>query len=591
MTQFTYTKLDRSREEIRLLRLLPGEFDDDIAFNIFHTPLTPAPPSASTRLSLRELQNTLPDPRNQVVGKTFDNRYLFVNFGKDDPPKPNSFDHPSPDFDRSSYILGPPLKDYEPKFEALSYTWGDSTSPISAFVASSTDPGLTMPIGRNLAMALRYLRSKDQSRTLWVDAVCINQNDVDERNVEVKRMKDVYTLANRTVIWLGEEADESTLALNTLHYYGNQIEVAENEINVFAGDAPGATKPHWWQDECELPFDKTTWDSLKSLLLRPWFKRVWILQEALLSRARADVQCGRTTVPWVAVQKSMYRLESNQSIPLEIAQLLRPWAAILAPAQRNAGVCLLRWAKHQNCSDPRDKVYGVLSLVPEKIRRHIDVDYSKTVSHVYIDAILAEIQATKEVHLLGDISPLADRMPDAPSWVPNWAPKANPRPELFPDRRFLPSLNSAAAVRHVDPNILEVMGVHCATVSSLGPAASGSSADRLRAFIAWQTRKFGRLPKEGTTTEHLDAGLYALLYGGVRETATQQIDHSVFPTIDDVRSHYLRAAAGDAASFDVIAGHVTAFAGHGDGSLFITNEGHVGVGPWEVQLGKTTQAL
>lgn len=591
MAPFTYTKLDRSREEIRLLRLLPGGFDDDIAFNIFHTPFPPAAPPASIRLSLRELQKTLPDPRNQVVGETFDHRYLFVNFGKDEPLKPNSFDHPNPDFDRSSYILGPPSKDYEPKFEALSYTWGDSTSPITAYVVNSTDLGLTMRIGRNLAMALRYLRSQDQPRTLWVDAVCINQNDVDERNVEVKRMQDVYTLASRTIIWLGEEADESTLALNTLHYYGNQVEVAENEMNVFAGDAPRAANPHWWQDDCKLPFDKRIWDSLKSLLLRPWFKRVWILQEALLSRARADVQCGRTTTPWLAVQKSMYRLESNESVPLEITQLLRPWAAILAPAQRNAGVCLLRWAKHQNCSDPRDKVYGVLSLVPEKIRRHIDVDYSKTVSQVYIDAIVAEIQVTKEVHLLGDIGPLNDRMPDAPSWIPNWAPKATPRAELFPDRRFSPSLNSAAAVQHVDADILEVMGVRCATISSLGPAASGSSADRLRAFIEWQTQKFGRLPKEGTTTEQLDASLYALLYGGVRETTIDQIDQSVFPTIADVRSHYLRAAAGDAASFDVIAGHVTAFAGHGDGTIFITNEGHVGVGPWEVQPGKTTQAL
>lgn len=189
MAPYTYKKLDRSRDEIRLMRLLPGEFDDKIECTIFHSPLPPAPSTQSSRMSLEKIRKTLPDPQSLAmgvtpedlgdgkkipdpeiwgVGETLGGRYIFFHTGTVDSTVPNTFEHPVRGFDRSSYIQ-PPSAKYEPDFEALSYVWG---SPFDLATAH-TEPRFTLPIGRNLALTLRHLRFKDRHRTLWVDAVCL----------------------------------------------------------------------------------------------------------------------------------------------------------------------------------------------------------------------------------------------------------------------------------------------------------------------------------------------------------------------------------------------------------------------------------
>ena len=91
-----------------------------------------------------------------------------------------------------------------PEYEALSYTWGDASS--QKWVSVNGEP---LNIRTNLETALRHLRDEDESRTLWVDAVCINQNDVLERSQQVNRMRYIYAGAQHTVIWLGSGDDET----------------------------------------------------------------------------------------------------------------------------------------------------------------------------------------------------------------------------------------------------------------------------------------------------------------------------------------------------------------------------------------------
>lgn len=214
------------------MRLLPGEFDNKIACATFHSPLPPAPSTQPSRMSLEEFRKTLPDSQNSAldvtpedlrdgnkipdpeiwgVGETLGGCYIFYQSGAVDSVTPNTFEHPVRGFDRSSYIQPPPPK-YEPDFEELSYVLRSPLDPITAHIVSetATEPGFTSSIEQNLALTLRHLRFRGRSRTLWADAVCINQDDIDERNKQVKRMKDVYTLARRTVIWLGKESEDST---------------------------------------------------------------------------------------------------------------------------------------------------------------------------------------------------------------------------------------------------------------------------------------------------------------------------------------------------------------------------------------------
>jgi Heterokaryon incompatibility protein (HET) len=103
------------------------------------------------------------------------------------------------------------LDDDDIRYEALSYTWGTNARTDSIALI-----GTAFPVTSSLFTALRALRQEHLPRYLWIDAVCINQEDVSERNQEVLRMLRIYQRAERVVIWLGEASDDSALAINHL---------------------------------------------------------------------------------------------------------------------------------------------------------------------------------------------------------------------------------------------------------------------------------------------------------------------------------------------------------------------------------------
>ena len=99
----------------------------------------------------------------------------------------------------------------KPEYEALSYSWGDVKNKVGIICH-----GLRLDVTINCALALQYLRHKDQTRTLWVDAICIDQTNVAERNQQVRIMGDVYEMAQRVLVWLGLRGSVSDLAITLL---------------------------------------------------------------------------------------------------------------------------------------------------------------------------------------------------------------------------------------------------------------------------------------------------------------------------------------------------------------------------------------
>lgn len=98
----------------------------------------------------------------------------------------------------------------KPRYEALSYMWGPKVrKPIEI-------DGKTCSVRENLYSALAHLRLEDRPRTLWIDAVCINQQDVGERNHQVTQMGLIYTRAERVIVWLGPLTPEASLAMKWL---------------------------------------------------------------------------------------------------------------------------------------------------------------------------------------------------------------------------------------------------------------------------------------------------------------------------------------------------------------------------------------
>lgn len=106
----------------------------------------------------------------------------------------------------------------ETRYEALSYVWGDPTETRRIHVS-----GDELNITTNLHSALQHLRFKDRKRTLWADAICIDQDNLDERGEQVKLMGQIYTQAEQVLVWLGEMTEDVELSLDSIAHLNEFI--------------------------------------------------------------------------------------------------------------------------------------------------------------------------------------------------------------------------------------------------------------------------------------------------------------------------------------------------------------------------------
>jgi hypothetical protein len=129
---------------------------------------------------------------------------------------------------RVSIVHTPFFGSQIPEYEALSYVWGDAMKDLDTVKVIDEHSGIDrgeFEIGQNLSTALRHLRLANGTRTIWCDALCINQKNNDEKSVAILKMGDIYRKAKRVVIWLGPEADKSKVALKTLSHLGKQVDM------------------------------------------------------------------------------------------------------------------------------------------------------------------------------------------------------------------------------------------------------------------------------------------------------------------------------------------------------------------------------
>ncbi|PMD57266.1 HET-domain-containing protein, partial [Hyaloscypha bicolor E] len=155
--------------------------------------------------------------------------------------------------------------DENPSYEAFSYAWGDPTItvPIQLWSSPQTIYGAQWPVTTNLEAALRYLRHRSEVRIIWVDAICIDQSNIEERNHQVPLMKTIYSNAVAVQVWLGSPSERSDGAMEIL----KQIFQGVPFIEIKVGDS--------------LLQDDDLW-SVIELMKRPWWSRTWVRQELIL---------------------------------------------------------------------------------------------------------------------------------------------------------------------------------------------------------------------------------------------------------------------------------------------------------------------
>ena len=170
------------------------------------------------------------------------------------------------------------LANHRPEYIALSYVWGDAKDKRSITV-----DGKHLDITASLECALRHIRDPYKTLLIWADGVCINQNDVQDRNEQVRLMGDIYYNALTTIIFLGLSSPEVDYAVRFMVSHGD----FEHRLRV---------GPAYDEFECNTFVDNIAVVE-QEILARPWFIRVWILQEFILSRD-PWLQCGTSRIRW-----------------------------------------------------------------------------------------------------------------------------------------------------------------------------------------------------------------------------------------------------------------------------------------------------
>lgn len=171
-------------------------------------------------------------------------------------------------------------------YEALSYVWGSTENLKSVLI-----DGCDLPITINLHNALSRLRDRTFERIIWADSVCIDQKRDQEKECQIQLMAKIYGQADRVIVYLGEAADGSDQALEDIRVAAEDEGVATEDENVVTEVEIVAVK----DESTSLSNSERSQEAILKLLMRPWFRRIWVLQEVAAAR-RVLIMCGSAQI-------------------------------------------------------------------------------------------------------------------------------------------------------------------------------------------------------------------------------------------------------------------------------------------------------
>ena len=290
-----------------------------------------------------------------------------------------------------------------PKFTALSYVWGSPTITEDIILNDELFPATI-----NLAAALKYVKThwcnnfpdrNSKSFRLWVDAICINQKDSNERNSQIGLMRDVYSKAELVLSWLGHGVDGVDIAFDALRTIAKETRDSGTE---YTGVEWLKSYPTWWNDSAE------SWEAIENFLQLPYWHRVWIFQELVLGKYLLFIH-GYTALNYEDLAEAGNWFQCTGFLirggTIEKPSFLSLYIWLLLTFDfRTAAISRIKVVKQQRlknnpwelfysssglrATDPRDHVYGLLGLQDF----NIVPDYRKDLGSVFKDLVDAWIQ-------------------------------------------------------------------------------------------------------------------------------------------------------------------------------------------------------
>jgi hypothetical protein len=369
-----------------------------------------------------------------------------------------------------------------PHFEALSYTWGSPTRADENRIESRSGRVIYLNEKRftvtdNLFDTLHHFRDLGKDGYLWIDAICIDQGSIDERGEQVGLMGDIYSNADRVIVWLGEEDDGTREVVALI----SAIVQAFKKVQEESAMTPRTllfNDPRLYvhTDPIIPPLDVRQWRLIMEFFTRTWFSRVWVLQEVTLAK-EVDLFCGTVMPDYDILTELAVAISGSGWLdyaifytdPSPVKNNLRgPWSnprqnAILRNVHFLIIAACLDVARASHAEDPpflevlysavnpldkryaflemsilysrqleatdlRDRIYAPLSLASQFSQRGTDSgdwihpDYSQDFTTTFINVSLLLLKNCPSLSLLSQVEDRGKRiLQQLPSWFPDFS--------------------------------------------------------------------------------------------------------------------------------------------------------------------------
>jgi hypothetical protein len=497
--------------------------------------------------------------------------------------------------------------------------WGDASLKAQLLVDNAI-----LEIQASASAVLRQVRYRNKPRRLWIDAVCINQADLKERQQQVSYMRYVYTNSSRNLIYLGQSDNHTEAALENITTIladpACQLQ-SYSKLQGLLYNSDGSPATESGHSKAS-PYDN---EALQSLYDRPWFTRLWVVQEAALAPKNVCLW-GEYQLPlfnllraavWYRYKNYRFEIIRDKSFvkaarfydAVYYGATSRPFSS--SRAQRSLA-SYLDLSRHFESSVASDKVFAMLGLLDDKIKYDdfwalLTPDYHKPTDLVFRDAFRAALlqdqmlQRPLSLNILHHWSQQDVDSMTLPSWVPDLRRKGDRTQEAYD---LCPYFNACSSgqkyhqndVSPIPSDTLTLTGIAIDTIVSIGPIRPFGST--------WlQDLEFVELGaevaqiKELNDRESVNTGTFArTLVAGVdvlqhRQDLTTTAKSFVkwyawlrsVLMLDDLQADQATTTTQEFASALAQACHMR--------RLFRTRQGHLGLGPKVMQVGDEAVAL
>lgn len=315
-----------------------------------------------------------------------------------------------------------------PAYECISYVWGDSTKNHSILIDDCQ-----MPVSTNVYRILRARASIWSSRLLWIDAICINQDDNEEKTRQVRQMRTIYKSAYRVTVFLGSPPDARLAEFLLMKLFFRMSGYQSFKQSESIGDS------YLRHQDIEGGQAPKEWVALKSLFSNPWFERAWVVQEVAMANNLCLLYGGRY-LDWEVLMYIMAAFGKPEATMLRtlISKVDDDHLGAIPNSLLNGGMMgafrqqfragetiklhiVLRACLGFHATEPKDRIFALQGITEEASHSSLPIDYDLEVPKVLMNTARYFLQTPQSLEILqlAGIGWERDRH-NMPSWVVDW---------------------------------------------------------------------------------------------------------------------------------------------------------------------------